>query len=204
MAQYRKATVHESIRTAALATFAERGFAGAGIDEIARRAGVSTGNVYRYFPGKEALLDAVVDDDTARTLERLLRQRVELPRELEGVLAMPTAAAYPPASEPLLSFCAERRLAVVVLLGGAAGSRHAGLAESLHEELVRRSLAHFRATRPTRRVTPAFQHALEQVHRDWLRALVTALARFEEPAAFREAIETLARYHVAGLRALMT
>lgn len=202
MAQYRKQEIHVALCTAALQAFAELGYDRAGVDDIARRAGVSTGNVYRYFSGKEALLEAAVDDELARALERLLRQRVEPPRGLEDVLPLPMAAAYPLASEPLLAFCAEHRLEAVVLLGRARGSRHAAMVDGLHEELVRRALAHFRATRPTRRVTPAFQYALEQVHHDWLRALVGALARFEEAASFREALEALARHHVAGLRAL--
>src|SRR3954466_6963506 len=35
---------------------------GVPIDEIARRAGVGAGTVYRHFPTKEALLAAVVED----------------------------------------------------------------------------------------------------------------------------------------------
>src|SRR4029079_11647392 len=42
-------------------TFASDGLA-VPIDEIARRAGVGGGTVYRHFPTKEALFVAVVDD----------------------------------------------------------------------------------------------------------------------------------------------
>lgn len=54
-------------------TFASDGLA-VPIDEIARRAGVGAGTVYRHFPTKEALFVAVVDDrlrrisDSARAL----------------------------------------------------------------------------------------------------------------------------------------
>ena len=44
---------------AAAEVFAERG-PDASIDEIARRAGVGHGTVFRRFPSKEALLQAVV------------------------------------------------------------------------------------------------------------------------------------------------
>jgi AcrR family transcriptional regulator len=45
----------------AYATFAAEGLS-APIDEIARRAGVGAGTVYRHFPTKEALFAAVIDD----------------------------------------------------------------------------------------------------------------------------------------------
>jgi AcrR family transcriptional regulator len=54
-------------------TFAAEGLA-VPIDEIARRAGVGPGTVYRHFPTKEALFAAVIDDrvrnvvDTGKSL----------------------------------------------------------------------------------------------------------------------------------------
>ncbi|MGC1512970.1 MAG: helix-turn-helix domain-containing protein [Acidimicrobiales bacterium] len=44
--------------------FAERG-AGVDVREIARAAAVGVGTLYRHFPTKEALLDAVIRDDVA-------------------------------------------------------------------------------------------------------------------------------------------
>ncbi len=45
---------------AALAVFAEKGFAAAKLDEIARRAGISKGALYLYFETKEDIFRAVV------------------------------------------------------------------------------------------------------------------------------------------------
>jgi len=59
------------ILAAALDVFAERGLAGARVEDIAARAGVSKGTVYLYFPGKEELFRATIRDRVARTLEGL-------------------------------------------------------------------------------------------------------------------------------------
>ena len=48
------------IATAALACFAERGFAATRLEEVAKRAGVTKGTLYLYFPNKEELFKAVV------------------------------------------------------------------------------------------------------------------------------------------------
>jgi AcrR family transcriptional regulator len=47
--------------------FAERGYAGASMDELARRAGVTKPVVYELFGNKEGLFGACVD----RSIERL-------------------------------------------------------------------------------------------------------------------------------------
>lgn len=59
------------ICAAALQVFAEKGFAAAKLDEIARRAGVSKGTLYLYFKDKEQLFRAVVRDAVVPNVERL-------------------------------------------------------------------------------------------------------------------------------------
>jgi AcrR family transcriptional regulator len=61
----RKADRPAEIVEAALAVFAEKGFAAAKLDEIAARAGVSKGAVYLYFETKEDIFRAVVDQALA-------------------------------------------------------------------------------------------------------------------------------------------
>nr|HEX4318572.1 TetR/AcrR family transcriptional regulator [Kofleriaceae bacterium] len=47
----------EAITRAALELFVERGFFGTAVPEIADRAGVGAGTIYRYFASKEALVN---------------------------------------------------------------------------------------------------------------------------------------------------
>jgi AcrR family transcriptional regulator len=51
--------------------FAERGFDGASIEEVAARAGVSKPVVYEHFGGKEGLYAVVVDREVRRLLEMM-------------------------------------------------------------------------------------------------------------------------------------
>jgi AcrR family transcriptional regulator len=43
--------------------FAEKGFDGASMQDIARSAGMSVGNFYRYFPSKAAMVEALIMAD---------------------------------------------------------------------------------------------------------------------------------------------
>ena len=56
----RKDARPQEILEAALAVFAEKGFAAARMDDIAARARVSKGTIYLYFPSKEAVFEALV------------------------------------------------------------------------------------------------------------------------------------------------
>lgn len=64
----------EKVLTAARAAFAEHGSA-AQMEDVARRAGVGVGTVYRHFPTKQALAEALVEERFARILDH---QRVLL------------------------------------------------------------------------------------------------------------------------------
>lgn len=59
------------ILDAARACFAERGFHGASIANIAQAAGISQGLIYRYFTNKAAIVHAIVDEQRARRGETL-------------------------------------------------------------------------------------------------------------------------------------
>src|SRR5262245_4909325 len=52
--------------------FAERGFAGTRLDDVASRAGVTEGTVYLYFPNKEELSKAVVRETLLPHLDQVL------------------------------------------------------------------------------------------------------------------------------------
>lgn len=79
----------DAVIDAATELFAERGFGGVGVEDIATAVGVTPGALYRHFAGKEAILAAVLHDtaDRSLTLTGQLRQTgepAELLRELMG------------------------------------------------------------------------------------------------------------------------
>jgi TetR/AcrR family transcriptional regulator len=61
----------DRILAAAAAEFAARGFAGARVDRIARRARVNKAMIYYHFRSKDALYRALLRDVFARAAERL-------------------------------------------------------------------------------------------------------------------------------------
>ena len=67
----RKEARPDEILAAALASFAERGFAATRLEDVAARAGISKGTLYLYFRSKEELFKAVVRATLVPNLERV-------------------------------------------------------------------------------------------------------------------------------------
>ena len=63
----------ERLLHAAAEVFAEKGYEKAGVAEIARRAGVTTGAIYSRYSGKAELLLDAVDHHVSHDIEQLLR-----------------------------------------------------------------------------------------------------------------------------------
>jgi AcrR family transcriptional regulator len=68
----RKTARPPEILDAALLVFAEKGFAGARMEDIAARAGVTKGTIYLYFQNKEAVFKSLVRDSIGTTLQGVL------------------------------------------------------------------------------------------------------------------------------------
>ena len=104
---------YERLLGAAAAEFAEHGGDEASLEQIARRAGVGIGTLYRHFPSRLALLEAVYLDQV-----EALRARAE---ELAG--AEDPAAALSDWLRALVAFSAtKRRLTQAMLATASSGS----------------------------------------------------------------------------------
>jgi AcrR family transcriptional regulator len=65
----RKEARPAEILDAAVTVFAEKGFAAARMDDIARRAGVTKGTIYLYFPSKEDVFKALISESIGQQIE---------------------------------------------------------------------------------------------------------------------------------------
>ena len=79
-AEQRSTEILASVRSA----FAEKGFDGASMQDLARAAGMSVGNFYRYFPSKSAIVAALITHDL-REIEQDFAAILVSPAPLEAL-----------------------------------------------------------------------------------------------------------------------
>src|SRR5882672_4029982 len=123
------------IVTAALACFAERGFAATRLEDVASRAGITKGTLYLYFPNKEELFKAVVRQAVVPNIalgEALVAESTEpAPVVLEQLVARLSVAMVAPAS------------AIPKIVVAEAGN-FPDIARFYLEEVIQRGLGLFR------------------------------------------------------------
>ena len=81
--QRRKEARPQELLDAALELFVEKGFSATRSDEVAERAGVSKGTLYLYYPSKEELLKAVIQQN----LGQIIAQGTGIVDEFQGPTA---------------------------------------------------------------------------------------------------------------------
>jgi AcrR family transcriptional regulator len=82
-----KANTRERLLAAARSAFASSGFNGASVEEIASRAGFSTGALYSNFDGKEDLFLVLMEreiDEHAREIAEAVRERASVAERATG------------------------------------------------------------------------------------------------------------------------
>ena len=84
-----KAANRAAILAAARAVFSAQGYGGATVRDVIRRTDLASGTFYNYFPDKEALFRAVLEESAAK-----VRARVQAARREAGSLEEFVAAGY--------------------------------------------------------------------------------------------------------------
>ena len=129
----RKADRPAEIVQAALDVFAERGFAAARLDDIARRAGVSKGALYLYFETKEELFRAVVTQAIAPNFQLVFSAIAGHPGPFGDLLQLMAARISVLVTRPAVG-------GVLKMVVGEARN-FPELARVWHDEVVARALS---------------------------------------------------------------
>jgi AcrR family transcriptional regulator len=79
-----KEDVRQSILRAALREFKSHDYTDASMRRIASEAGITTGNIYRYYKNKEELFEALVKPVYDKLIEYVLNLKKELDRSYTG------------------------------------------------------------------------------------------------------------------------
>ena len=123
----------QEICAAALDVFAEKGFAAAKLDEIARRAGVSKGTLYLYFQSKEELFRAVVRNTVSPNVEAV-RGRIEQ-------MDLPFAQILRMMLPMIAATISQGRIGSVAKMVIGESRNFPELAKVWHDEVVSKALA---------------------------------------------------------------
>ncbi len=149
--QYKKDEVKEKIDLSALQVFAEKGYTGTKIADIGERAGISVGNIYRYYKSKDEIFYANVPESFLEQLKKLLKDKI-LTSKGESLPFIEISQEFWLINQEVISFMVENRLQILIVLDKGKGTRY----ENAKEELVAFLLAEIKKNHHLQEVHPSY------------------------------------------------
>lgn len=196
MPQVLKPEVRNRIVHAALEVFAAQGYTAATMATIAERAGLATGSLYRYYPGKTELFAAAIPNELVDRFSNLLTRRVR-------ALGASSLNVADPSGEEMLRFWLDHRLEVVILLDRAEGTPHAAFGARFVTTLVDLTQEQIAWAYPSVILDGSTRFVLRHIFEHTRRMLAVILANHRDEDAIRRAVEAFWAYQIAGLRGLL-
>ena len=125
--QARAVSTVDVLLDAAARLMAEEGYAALTTTRIAKRAGTSVGSVYQYFPDREAIAAALVENRSLRLAEAARH-------ELRELMTAPLEELMPRSVETLIDLYQENKAVLIDLVDADPNLR--SIAQSLAAELL--------------------------------------------------------------------
>lgn len=201
MVQYLKEKVRNSIIDSGTKTFAKHGYEGTRMIDIAKDAGMTSGNLYRYYKNKSDLFDAIIDVSFADYFLKLLRTRAQSLSSF--MLFTTTEDVSKNSAQELLDFWIKHRLKVVIILHESKGSKYEGFRSIVIQELVKLTKEFIKnsdSVKIKKLRSKELTFFLESIFENTLNMIVKILAGFEDEKQIRRLISSFWGYQVAGLK----
>ena len=121
MAQYKKDEVKDKIDAAALSVFARKGYLSAKVSDISAEAGVSVGNIYRYYANKEDIFYSLIPEDFPAEFQAVISHKIASAQSSRDSRAIADMA------DAFIGFMAGYREKITILFSGSQGTRYASI-----------------------------------------------------------------------------
>ena len=150
----------ESIQQAAMEEFLEKGFQGASLRQIVKKADLTTGAFYGYYSSKEALFNALVEPHAAALMGRFMESQTsfaELPEEQQVIQMKDSSEAY---VNWMLDYICQHRDPVCLLLTRSDGTSYQHFIEHMVDVEVEYTLRYIEVLRHLGRDVPQLSESL--------------------------------------------
>ena len=201
MAQFKKDEIKQKIDQAALEVFAKKGYKEAKIADIAEKSGLSVGNIYRYYGGKDDLFYSVLPDTFIIEVKTLLKRKIEESsskqiklREIKEVMSKEDEAFF--------LFLFENKERILMLFRDERQTY-----ENIRKELIEYCIATIKACYTSRDVLEKlneieYYFILNCIYENLLLMLLGVLERGKSFGEVKQLVSVMNQYHLLGVSGL--
>lgn len=204
MIQTKKDDVKKRIEDAALVVFATKGFSGTTMADIAREAGLSVGNIYRYYRSKDTLFYTVLSPDFVCDFTNQIGMKMKTANGVE----LDKVKEFRPMQirdEAVKTFFADNRLRIVILFDHATGTQYERFRNDLIDFTIDTALRYLHTVsgKPVD-LSPNKRQVLRFIYDNMYGAIAAILARFETRDDIAAAYDCFFDYHYQGIAKFLT
>ena len=150
----------EKIQEAALTEFLDKGFLGASLRQIVKQAGVTTGALYGYFSGKEALFASIVEPHAAALMGRFMEAQTTFAELPEGEQPSHMGMESSQCVHWMVDYICQHREPVKLLLTRAEGTSYEHFVHNMVEVEVEYTLQYMEVLRHLGKDIPTLDKSL--------------------------------------------
>ncbi len=198
--QTKKEEIRTQICETALKLFAESGFKGTTMADIAKAAGISVGNIYRYYMNKEDLFYSIITPALVTRLKSFLTKRKEALRGME-VIESRTADSFNSMAREYNQFLVDYRLHFLVIMSKAEGTIYEGVKDEIVSLLENLTYQYIDTLKDKKTIQLSSQKnfLIRVIYDNFINALVSIAKNYRDPEDARLLLEAYMQYHHFGL-----
>ncbi|MCX7747738.1 MAG: TetR/AcrR family transcriptional regulator [Clostridia bacterium] len=203
MVQYKKDEVKESIDIAALAIFFGKGYANAKIADIAAKAGISVGNLYRYYKNKDELFYTVVPRDFVDAFKGKLYEKITVARH-KGLAAYKGDQQYKVLTDEFYEFLIENKERFIILVEHGRDTDYSGFKGELVEFFIKTITDNFYDPQKSDLyMQKNLDVTLRIIYSNLINLYCDVLKQKYSDSQIKVFLQVINSYHIAGIKELV-
>lgn len=199
MAQYKKEETQNLIIQSAEKLFSERGYHNTTISDIAKETGISVGNVYRYYKGKEQILEEVLPEEFVVKLRENLRTKIVTGKS-DTINEQSKKREYLEKSNMFHRMIIENKRKLIILMQYSEETPYEDFRKNVVRNLVEFIIAQFN---PENEQNQNLKDLLTILYDGYIQMSLDIAAREWDDEKTLGALRNINQYHIIGLEALL-
>jgi AcrR family transcriptional regulator len=199
MAQYKKEETQNLIIQSAEKLFASKGYRNTTISDIAKAAGISVGNMYRYYKSKEQILDEILPEEFVKWMQEKLHNKI-LTGKSESIIEQSEKKEYIEKSEEFYKIIIANRLKLMILLQYSKETPYESFRKCIVENLVDFVWKQFAQEEDQLQVK---RDLLDILYDGYIQMILNIVSKKWDEKKMLKELKLLNDYHIIGLGAVL-
>lgn len=203
MAQTLKYDVNKKIKDSALKMFFKMGYIQTTIGDISADAGISTGNIYRYYKSKDELFYSLITPEIIKQMMSLLKLKISAVNGL-NIADARLKGTMDNADSTVLEFIVKYRMHIIIAIDKSQETKYQFLKKELIDFMIKRVHEYLLSIGNDHLFnTDVKKHMLEIIYTNFIQAFLEVIKRYDSNEKIIESYRSLLEYHYMGINKFM-